>query len=179
LATKSGIKYEDVNFSGDYEPGTDTLLANWTIYAYRDIGTTPGELDAGDTLVASTLTNANGQYSFNLAPGDYIIVEELRSGWLQSEPTTDVNGGTQNRAENGYAISLGSGQNHTDNDFGNYRLATKSGIKYEDVNFSGDYEPGTDTLLANWTIYAYRDDRHDAGRIGRGRHAGGQHLDRR
>jgi hypothetical protein len=110
MATKSGIKYEDVNFSGDYEPGTDTLLANWTIYAYRDVGTTPGELDAGDTLVASTLTNANGEYSFNLAPGDYIIVEELRSGWLQSEPTTDVNGGTQGRAENGYAISLLSGR---------------------------------------------------------------------
>ena len=59
LATKSGIKYEDVNFSGDYEPGTDTLLENWTIYAYRDIGTTPGELDAGDRLVASTLTAAS------------------------------------------------------------------------------------------------------------------------
>jgi len=121
LATKSGIKYEDVNRSGDYEPGTDTLLENWTIYAYNDDGTTPGELDAGDTLVASTMTDANGQYSFSLAPGNYIIVEELRSGWLQSEPTTDVNGGTQGRAENGYAISLVSGEEHTDNDFGNYR----------------------------------------------------------
>ena len=49
----------DVNFSGDYEAGTDLLLENWTIYAYNDDGTTPGELDASDTLATSTTTNAS------------------------------------------------------------------------------------------------------------------------
>ncbi len=75
-----------------------------------------------DTLVDSTTTNGSGQYSFDLDPGRYVILEEKRIGWTQTEPGTVVNNGFDAAlAAKGYAITLTSGQADTDNNFGNHK----------------------------------------------------------
>ena len=79
----------------------------------------------------------------SLNPGKYIIVEEERSGWYQSEPTSAVvPAADTDYAEKGYAITLTSGQVDDNNYFGNYQKATKAGFKYEDKDLSGDFNTG-------------------------------------
>jgi hypothetical protein len=70
----SGIKFNDLNYNGfmDWdEPG----LSNWTIRLVH-MGT--------ETLAA---TNESGYYIFSdLKPGDYILTEDLQTGWNQTAP---------------------------------------------------------------------------------------------
>ena len=46
---------------------------------------------------------------------------------------------------------------HVNNDFGNWREGTKSGIKFEDENADGDQD-AEDLPLDGWVIRAYADD---------------------
>ncbi len=150
-AIKEGIKYEDVNGNGTYEPGTDNVLEGWTIYAYADIGTVPGKLDLGDTWKDQQLTGADGKYRFELEPGAYIIVEEARNSWFQSQPIADVDGGTNGHAEHGYAVVLQSGDQDAGNDFGNYRNARIGGSKWHDLNANGTWDE-EEPPLPGWNI---------------------------
>lgn len=66
---------------------TAGLLANVTVNAFQ-----------GSTLVATTSTNASGNYSFNLAPGNYTVTSLLtnyqtisQSATVQSNVTTTLN----------------------------------------------------------------------------------------
>jgi len=88
-----------------------------------------GVLDAGDTFIDSMQTDANGDYEFtDLAPGQYIVVEGLKSGWAQTAPndadadseSADVDGGAMDFAEFGFVIDLSAGEDNGDNDFGNF-----------------------------------------------------------
>jgi len=137
-AMKEGVKYQDVNFSRVYEPGADKPLSGWIVYAYKDTNQN-SLLDASDEPAdpPSQTTGDDGQYSFSLDPGKYIIVEESRSDWCQSQPTTDVDGGVKGHAENGYAVTLVSGEVDDENDFGNnpcIAIGSLSGFVYADVD---------------------------------------------
>ncbi|MFM6617739.1 MAG: SdrD B-like domain-containing protein, partial [Dolichospermum sp.] len=75
---------------------------------------TNGTLDPWEL---STVTNADGQYTFsNLGPGEYAILEVNQTGWIQTFPTIP------------YALNLTAGENLTDINFGNFQLPT--------INFS-------------------------------------------
>ncbi len=64
-----GTKYDDC---------TDEGLANWTI----DLK------DSNGVMINSTLTDANGDYSFcGLMPGSYTVCEKLLSGWKNVTPS--------------------------------------------------------------------------------------------
>ncbi|MFM6408551.1 MAG: hypothetical protein ACKPGT_29420, partial [Microcystis sp.] len=77
-------------------------LAGWTIYIDSF---TNGKLDPWEL---STVTNADGQYTFsNLGPGEYAILEVNQTGWIQTFPTTP------------YALNLTAGENLTGINFGN------------------------------------------------------------
>jgi len=129
-ATKSGMKFHDLNGNGvnDAEPG----LEGWTI----NLTGTDG---MGNSVSVSTTTDANGHYSFSVPPGTYTVSEVLPSGWTQSYP-----------ASGSYTMTLASGDVDSGNDFGNFRNATKNGMKFHDLNGNGvnDGEPG----LSGWTI---------------------------
>ena len=150
-AIQEGIKYEDANGNGTYDPGTDNVLEDWTIYAYADTGTVPGKLDLGDTWKDQQLTGADGKYRFELEPGAYIIVEEARNAWFQSQPIADVDGGTNGHGENGYAVVLQSGDQDAGNDFGNYRNARIGGSKWHDLNANSTWDEG-EPPLPGWSI---------------------------
>jgi uncharacterized repeat protein (TIGR01451 family) len=156
-ASKSGMKFHDLNADGVKDAG-EPCLEGWEIRAYKDLNSN-GSLDQADYdngIIAYDTTDSSGNYNLTLDPGDYIVVEVLQSGWTQSCPGTDVIGTVTTSGETlgeyGYAITLKSGDEDTDNHFGNWQTASKSGMKFHDLNADGvkdDGEPG----LEGWTIF--------------------------
>ncbi|MFM6220226.1 MAG: SdrD B-like domain-containing protein, partial [Dolichospermum sp.] len=69
LGSIQGSKWNDANANGIWDGG-EQALAGWTIYIDS---VTNGQLDPWEL---STVTNADGQYTFsNLGPGEYTIQE--------------------------------------------------------------------------------------------------------
>ncbi|HEY9830379.1 MAG TPA: S8 family serine peptidase [Stenomitos sp.] len=81
-----GIKWNDLNSNGVKDTG-EAGLAGWTIYLDQNKN---GTLDTGET---STVTDANGNYSFTgLAANNYTVAEVMKSGWQQTSPGAVSNG---------------------------------------------------------------------------------------
>ena len=77
-----GYKFNDVNDNG--VDNTEPRLANWTI----DL---TGTDDLGNPVSVSTVTGANGGYSFTgLVPGTYTVTEVQQNGWTQTTGGTTV-----------------------------------------------------------------------------------------
>ena len=74
----SGETFNDLNGNGNLDPG-EPGLTGWTVDLY----------DANNNLVATTVTDVNGDYSFtNIGPGTYTVQEELQTGWIQTAPAS-------------------------------------------------------------------------------------------
>ncbi|MFM6245435.1 MAG: Calx-beta domain-containing protein, partial [Dolichospermum sp.] len=102
LGSIQGRKWNDANANGIWDGG-EQALAGWTIYIDSF---TNGKLDPWEL---STVTNADGQYTFsNLGPGEYAILEVNQTGWIQTFPTIP------------YALNLTAGENLTGINFGSY-----------------------------------------------------------
>lgn len=159
LITISGTKFKDL--TGNGLDGADTGLGGWTIDLYKDDG--DGAFDPlADQPVDQKVTDGNGDYRFeDVGPGLYFVVEEIpvaTPAWVQTYP--GVIG-----QDPFHTVTAASGQNVEDQDFANYqRPDTETGIvdifgmKFEDKNVDGVYEPGPDLVaddqpLANWTIF--------------------------
>src|SRR5262249_2309014 len=149
LVTKSGTKFNDLNGNGVRNTG-EPGLPGWTIEAFVDSNFNgvldQNEFNAGPAGTA--VTDANGNYSLTLLSGQqYIFVEVQQSGWTQSFPSTNVlanglNTGAITLGTRGYAELLQDSQNYPGNDFGNYQNATKSGVKFNDLNGDGVRQAG-------------------------------------
>ena len=97
----SGEKFDNLNGNGSLDPG-EPGLQGWTILLF----------DATGNLIATTVTDADGNYSFpDVGPGTYTVQEEMQSGWVQSDP-----GGSET-----YTVVSESGLNETGLNFGNYQ----------------------------------------------------------
>jgi protocatechuate 3,4-dioxygenase beta subunit len=139
LGSQPGYKYHDLNANGVWDTG-EPPLEGWTIQAWQ-----------GTTLVAETLTDVDGAYSLDLAPGDYTIQEVCPvNGWIQSEPapTDGCGSGT-------YSVTIVSGQVEADRNFGNYERSSETGYKYLDLNANGAWDTG-EPPLEGWTIQAWQ-----------------------
>ncbi|VTR96973.1 Serine-aspartate repeat-containing protein F OS=Candidatus Accumulibacter sp. BA-93 GN=sdrF PE=4 SV=1: Cna_B: Cna_B: Cna_B: Cna_B: Cna_B: Cna_B: Cna_B: Cna_B: Cna_B: Cna_B: Cna_B: Cna_B: Cna_B: Cna_B: Cna_B: Cna_B [Gemmata massiliana] len=136
----TGTKYTDI--TGNGLSGDDTELGGVTINLYS------GNSTAG-TLVASTVTAANGTYSFgDLAPGTYFVQELVPAG------------ATQTAGSAGYVVvigqgGVGSGGTSSGNNFANFYRGQITGTKYTDV--TGNGITGDDTGLGGVTINLYKD----------------------
>ncbi|MCC3595807.1 MULTISPECIES: putative Ig domain-containing protein [unclassified Microcoleus] len=64
----------------DNEPG----MKNWLVYVDLD---RDGIQDSNEPF---TYSDASGNYSFTLAPGNYRIVSQLQPGWTQTSPTNPI-----------------------------------------------------------------------------------------
>jgi len=94
----TGTKFNDINNNSSRE-SNEPSLSNWMI-----------DLTRQDNTLVTTITDTNGNYSFNdVAPGTYIVSEELKSGWNQTYPSDP---GT-------YTVTIVK-DNFTGIDFGNY-----------------------------------------------------------
>ena len=76
LVDVSGNVYNDLNGNGNLDPG-EPGLQGWTVNLFNSSG----------NMVATTTSDANGNYEFdNLFPGTFTISEVLMSGWTQTQP---------------------------------------------------------------------------------------------
>ena len=66
------------------------------------------------------------------------MCEVQQAGWTQSYPATEACGA----AAGGWGITLTSGQLDSGNDFGNWTTATKTGMKFNDLNGDGVKDAG-------------------------------------
>jgi hypothetical protein len=132
-ATKTGMKFEDVNGNGKKDGG-EPGLSDWTIKL-------DGTDGMGNAIHLSTTTNASGNYSFNVPPGTYTVCEVQQAGWTQTYPI----GGC-------YNITLTSGQVENNNNFGNFKNVKVKACKVEDAD--GDLATTNDqTAIKDWTVY--------------------------
>jgi Ca2+-binding RTX toxin-like protein len=137
----SGRKFEDKNADGDDESNDpdvedDPGLGGFVIIVLDDDG----------EEVARTTTAPDGTYLIDeLDPGTYSVIEEAQSGFRQTFPDPDM-------FDDEHVFSIDGGESATGIDFGNFRLASVHGVKWEDRDGDGvrdDDEPG----LEGWTIY--------------------------
>jgi hypothetical protein len=114
----SGMKYNDLNANGVKnigEPG----LAGWTII-----------LKKPDSTTVSTTTDAAGNYSFTgLGPGQYVVSEVVKPGWIQTSPSTII-----------FTVTIMSGTVVSALDFGNF-LDIPTAACVKGVNPSGKNIP--------------------------------------
>jgi hypothetical protein len=125
------MKFNDLNANGSWDTG-EPGIEDWAIYLK--------ELDG--TLVEKVYTDVNGDYLFDdIKPGTYRIYEEDRDGWTQSLPGSVY-----------YQEIFTSGEDKIDNDFGNWQPATKTGMKFNDLNANGSWDTG-EPGIEDWAIY--------------------------
>jgi len=97
-----------------------------------------GVLDADEP---SDVTSADGTYTITgINLGTWKVKEVAQTGWTCSFPSPCY-----------HQETFLSGGTYPDNDFGNWRPATKSGTKYEDPNADGVLTDGV--AVPGWTIY--------------------------
>ncbi|MBM4166777.1 MAG: hypothetical protein FJ218_07690, partial [Ignavibacteria bacterium] len=134
LGSISGIAFDDVDGNGVKNVG-EPGIEDWKIYLSGD-------------AIDSVLSDADGNYSFsNLYPGSYVISAEVQTNWVQTLPTLpDYN-----------YVELNNGENATEQNFGNFRLGSISGLKFNDVNGNGTKDNG-ENVLSGWMIYLYSPD---------------------
>ena len=133
LVSISGLKFNDLNGNGVRNPG-EPGLAGITIFLDANNN---GVLDPGEV---STTSDVNGNYTFaNLGPGTYHVREVVPVGSMQT---------TVNPA----AIVVSSGTNITGVLFGNFKLISISGIKFNDLNGNGVRNAG-EPGLAGVTVF--------------------------
>ncbi|MGB5899895.1 MAG: SdrD B-like domain-containing protein [Geitlerinemataceae cyanobacterium] len=102
-ASISGRKWNDVDRDG-IQDNDEPVLEGWTIYLDTNNN---GELDDGEQ---STVTDANGEYSFeNLSPDTYTVAEVQQPGWTQTYPVTVSSGSVRDESNDTIATAVDSG----------------------------------------------------------------------
>ncbi len=132
-----------VDLNGDcvYEPG-EPLLAGVTVQL----------LNAQNQVVATTVTDQNGQYQFTgLRAGSYSVHEVAPAGYFEFGDSVGSAGGTLVGIDTIGNISLAAGVNATDYDFCVQGPSSISGMVHVDLNGDCKWEPG-EPLLAGVTI---------------------------
>jgi len=146
-ASIEGMKFEDLDGDGVKDAG-DPGLESWVIYVDYDGDNIH---DPGEPWDA---TDSDGHYLITgVTPGTYSVREVLPGDWFQSLGTYVVT--FESRGHYG-----GEGEY----DFGNWTYASKSGVKFHDLDADGVRDPN-EPGLEGWTIYVDYDGDgiHDAG----------------
>jgi hypothetical protein len=140
-ASIGGRKFNDVNGNG--VDNSDPGIAGWEVFLDTNANNT------WDTGEVKTTTDSSGNYAFtNLAPGTYTVREVQNPAWIQ----TTTNPGS---------VTVSSGVTSNGGSFGNFRLQSISGQKFEDKNGNGLKDSG-DAGLTGWTIF---NDRNNNGAV--------------
>ncbi len=149
-ASLSGQVREDVNGDADLADATDAGIPGVEIFLWADSNAD----GAPDTVVASTLTDSSGHYTFSdLAPGAYVVVENDLAGFVSTADTAADN-------DNRIAVSLLSGEHSPGHDYLDTRMTNISGQVRNDTDRDGDFTD-TEAGLAGVTIRLYTDPNGD------------------
>src|SRR5262249_9475460 len=126
----SGSKYDDLTENGfsndDVVLSTaDSNYVSVTINLYKNGGAAP---------VATTHTDANGNYSFTgLGAGTYTVSEVAPTGWKE----TANRGGAASGPSGNNSIVATSGGSSMGNDFDDFKYGAITGTKFEDLTGNG------------------------------------------
>src|SRR3972149_11362174 len=127
-ASVSGFKFEDLDKDGEWD-SSEPKLGGWAIQLFTiDINERPYEPSnpaLGPQIDQQLTADITGEYSFQLSPGQYAVCEELKSGWVQTFPGKC------------HLVILSGDEVINGNNFGNFQLASISGIKWNDMNRDG------------------------------------------
>jgi serine-aspartate repeat-containing protein C/D/E len=103
--------------------------------------------DAGGTVIATTTTDANGNYLFSgMPPGSYSVHQVLKSGYFDADDHVGTAGGAIVDAETLGSVVLTSGVNGLHYDFCQQPPASISGVVHVDVNGNCDTDPNAPPL---------------------------------
>lgn len=142
-ALLTGKKFRDEDGTGESLDGAG--LKNWDITIVQ-IDNPETEEDEGGLVNTTMATGKGGVYSFKVQPGTYRICETQKNNWYQSYPYAETDYATSACEDgNGYELTVVAGEIVNGLDFGNYKLATVSGNKFEDLDGNGEWgedEPG-------------------------------------
>ena len=137
-ATIAGNLFADNNANASWDAG-DGRNAGWTVFLDTNNN---AALDAGEP---STVTNANGYYSFSVAPGSYTVREVVQPGWRRTSPA----------AVDHNAVTVADGQTAIGG-FGNAPITTGTaritGSLFADNNANASWDAG-DGRNAGWRVY--------------------------
>lgn len=126
----SGTVYNDP--TGNGFSSDDLLLANVTVDLFQVVS-------GSNSLLATAVTDSNGQYSFtNLGPGNYFVQEVVPAG------STETGGAA------GYSVTATNGTNVTGDNFDNFQNVSISGKAFNDL--TGNGISGDDTALPGVTV---------------------------
>ena len=195
LGRINGLKFIDENRNGEQDE--DESLIEWDFAVFTE-GWEPvrphhdnktAQLERVVSLVPdSDLEEDNEPWSiWHLKPGDYIVCEEARTGWVQTHPSGDAVEQTETDELEKYCHEVTideSGEEQTVT-FGNYPVGVVQGRKFQDVNGNGEFDDD-ERIAANrldgWVINLYNsdwdlvdsmetgDDTTAAGNVGRGQY---------
>jgi len=130
-ASISGHIHVDLDGDCEHDPGEPDLA-----------GVTVQLLDAQGNVVATTLTDVHGMYSFgNLKPGTYGIREIQPAGYYDSQEHAGSAGGVVSANDLITAITLGSGVNAVDYDFCELLPGSISGHVHADLDGDCEVDP--------------------------------------
>jgi len=146
-ASLGDLVWEDSNGNG-IQDGGEPGLADIMVELHRPYG----------SLVASTLTDSSGNYSFtNVVPGDYYLLFHPPQGYSNtlrdagSDDGKDSDAGVNGRTE---VFSLASGENNLTLDTGLSRKASIGDLFWEDSNYNG-LQDGGEPGIAGATVVLY------------------------
>ena len=130
--TITGKTFFDANDNG-VKDSTDRGVKDWLVTA------------SGGGITISTKTNFRGKFSLPLPLGSYTLTDEQKPGWTQTFPSP---------FPSHYEIAMSAADTLVDSVwFGNFTNASfVNGMVFNDVNRDSLYEPGTDSLLADWRV---------------------------
>ena len=130
FASISGTKFNDLNGNGSRDLA-EPALSGWKIRISKD----GNQLD-------SSVTDGSGNYVFsNLSGGTYTLTEANQNGWTQTFPPS----------AGSHSVPVSSGSTITGKDFGNFRLGSIAGLKFNDTNGNGIKDPG-EPGISGWRI---------------------------
>ncbi|MEG3921390.1 DUF4347 domain-containing protein [Microcoleus sp. T3_A4] len=149
LGKISGIKFNDLNKNGIQDGPEEPPLGGWTIYLDANNNGVQDPV-AAETGANATVTDVTGNYQFtNLAAGTYTVREVPQTGWTQTVPPVNAATPTLSGA---FTIAVTSGTDSQNNNFGNFRPNSISGLKFNDLNNNRVQDTG-ELGLANWQFF--------------------------
>ena len=136
--TIGGTIWQDTDADGTKQSGETGVYPGVTVVL----------LDSQGDIVATTTTNANGDYTFtNLPDGTYRVdvtddANLLNGAWKSDGPVPNL-GSDNNSQPDPYTVTVSGGQTNTTGDFGYYRLpATLGNWVWYDANDNGIQDSG-------------------------------------
>jgi protocatechuate 3,4-dioxygenase beta subunit len=142
-----GTVWDDANADGTLTE-TGAGIPGVTVDLYEDVNGND-VIDAGDRLIGTTVTDANGDYGFdNLPDGNYLVdvtaTDNVLDGYWHSDGPND--GLDNNSQVDPYPVSVTGGVDDTTGDFGYYRggaaLGNRAWIDTDNNGLQDDGELG-------------------------------------